>query len=148
MATAKKPRGTPPDVKAARCDEIISRVSMGEPLAAVCRDIGCGLSTFYDWMEADSSLAGRFARARKAGFDIIAEGTLAIADEPPPLTPLGTTDGGAIQHAKLRIETRLKLLAKWDPKRYGDKLELSGDQESPLQVQVIKRTIIDPKDGT
>jgi len=31
-------------------------------------------------------------------------------------------------HRKLQIETRLKLLAKWDPKRYGDlqKVEHSG----------------------
>ncbi|HXD37446.1 MAG TPA: hypothetical protein VN624_12375, partial [Rhodanobacter sp.] len=27
-------------------------------------------------------------------------------------------------HRKLRIDTRLKLLAKWDPKRYGDKQQL------------------------
>jgi hypothetical protein len=28
----------------------------------------------------------------------------------------------------------LQLLAKWDPKRYGDKLELSGDQQNPVAV--------------
>lgn len=147
MAAPKKTRAIEPNIKESKCNQILERVSNGEPLAAVCRDIQLGLSTFYDWMELDASLAGRFARARRAGFDIIAEGTLAIADEPPPLTAMGSTDGGAIQHAKLRIETRLKLLAKWDPKRYGEKLELSGDKESPLQVQVIKRTIVDPKDG-
>ena len=27
-----------------------------------------------------------------------------------------------ISRSKLRVETRLKLLAKWDPKRYGDKI--------------------------
>lgn len=29
----------------------------------------------------------------------------------------------AIDHRKLQIETRLKLLAKWDPKRYGERLQ-------------------------
>jgi hypothetical protein len=29
-------------------------------------------------------------------------------------------------HRKLQIETRLKLLAKWSPKRYGDKLGIGG----------------------
>lgn len=32
-------------------------------------------------------------------------------------------------HRRLQIESRLKLLAKWDPKRYGEKSEQSGNQE-------------------
>jgi hypothetical protein len=32
------------------------------------------------------------------------------------------TNSDVIQRAKLRVETRLKLLAKWDPRRYGDKM--------------------------
>jgi phage terminase small subunit len=30
---------------------------------------------------------------------------------------------------------------------YVEKVELSGDKNNPLQVQLIKRTIIDPKNG-
>jgi hypothetical protein len=38
-------------------------------------------------------------------------------------------NGEAVNRARLRVDTRLKLLAKWNPKRYGDKIEthLSGD---------------------
>ena len=37
-------------------------------------------------------------------------------------------------HRKLQVETRLKLLAKWDPKRYGDLMrqEISGPDGSPI----------------
>jgi len=38
-------------------------------------------------------------------------------------------------HRKLQIETRLKLLAKWNPKKYGEKLALAGDAENPLKVE-------------
>lgn len=96
------------------------------------------LRTFYGWMERDAELSARFARAREAGFDVIAASTLEIADQPPPTTAFGNIDGGAVQHAKLRIETRLKLLAKWDPKRYGDRVELAGDANAPLTVQVVR----------
>ena len=34
-------------------------------------------------------------------------------------------------HRKLQVETRLKLLAKWDPKRYGEKLALGGADDLP-----------------
>lgn len=104
--------------------EVCARVSTGETLRQICREDGMpSKSTFYEWMEADAELAGRFARARLDGFDAIAEEALSIADDKPERNPMGGIDGGDVQHRKLRIETRLKLLAKWDPKRYGEKVE-------------------------
>jgi len=38
-------------------------------------------------------------------------------------------------HRKLQIETRLKLLAKWNPKKYGERLAVAGDAENPLKVE-------------
>jgi hypothetical protein len=44
-----------------------------------------------------------------------------------------------VQRAKLRIDTRLKLLSKWDPKRYGEKLALGqADDLAPLMVVINK----------
>lgn len=43
-----------------------------------------------------------------------------------------------IEHRKLRIETRLKLLAKWNPKKYGDKLDLNHGGEV-----AVKRSLND-----
>jgi hypothetical protein len=48
-----------------------------------------------------------------------------------------------VQRSKLRIETRLKLLAKWNPKKWGDKLELAGDQQNPLMIQQITRKVVE-----
>jgi hypothetical protein len=45
-----------------------------------------------------------------------------------------TTVEDMLGHRKLQIETRLKLLAKWNPKKYGDRVQLSGDKENPLQI--------------
>lgn len=123
----------------ALCDEIVQRLSEGQPLAHICRDEHMpGLRTVYDWMEADESFAARIAHARVAGHDVIATGTLAIADEPPPVDANGKTDAGFVAWQKNRIWTRMQLLAKWDPKRYGDKLELSGNKDAPLTVQVVR----------
>jgi hypothetical protein len=78
----------------------------------------------YDWLKENKEYAQRIAHARDLGFDAIAESCMDIADSPMPSTDNGATDSGAVQHAKLRVETRLKLLAKWDPKRYGDKQQI------------------------
>jgi hypothetical protein len=126
-------------------DDILARLSNGEPLAAICRTDGYPHpSTFRDWVNADEELSRRFARAREVGFDAIAEQALDIADDERHdwvLSKKGeVTDEVAIGRARLRVETRLKLLAKWDPKRYGDKLELAGDAKAPLTVHVVKLT--------
>jgi len=35
----------------------------------------------------------------------------------------------------MQIETRLKLLAKWNPRKYGDKTILAGDDQAPVVVE-------------
>lgn len=126
--------------------EIIDRVSQGEPLAQVCRDPHMpALRTVYDWMAKDADLSARFARAREAGFDMIAQDALRIADTPVSGERRKETEDGLevvtedmLGHRRLQVETRLKLLAKWDPKRYGDKLELAGDAKAPLTIQLVR----------
>lgn len=115
-------------------DDILARLSEGEPLAAICRTPGYPHpSTFRDWVNADEDLSRRFARARADGFDAIAEEALRIADTPVEGVRRKETEDGVevttedmLGHRRLQIETRLKLLAKWDPKRYGDKVQVDG----------------------
>jgi hypothetical protein len=117
------------------CEQILDRVSDGEPLAAVCRELKLPVSTWYAWCEADTELAGRIARAREAGFDVIATDCQRIADEPPPSTDTGATDSGYVQWQKNRIWTRLQLLAKWDPKRYGERMQVDANVSTTVDIR-------------
>lgn len=133
-------------------DEICARLSKGEPLACICRDDGMpAVSTVSDWKKAHEAFAVAFACAREEGFDAIAAECLDIADETSNDT-LCTENGDRpntewISRSKLRIETRLKLLAKWDPKRYGEKVqtELTGPNGGPVEFTKITREIVRPK---
>jgi hypothetical protein len=40
-----------------------------------------------------------------------------------------------VQRSKLRIETRLKLLAKWSPKKYGERVQVAGDADNPIKLE-------------
>ena len=108
-------------------DAICARLSKGEPLAKICRDEDMpAVRTVSGWKKANDAFSADIARAREEGFDQIAADCLGIADETDNDT-LYTEHGDRpntewISRSKLRIETRLKLLAKWDPKRYGDKI--------------------------
>lgn len=124
-------------------DEILSRMSAGETLASICRQDGMPTPTAWNmWCRADEDLLIAHGRARAEGFDAIAEDALAIADDNSRDTI--QTEHGEIMdkewvaRSKLRVETRLKLLAKWDPKRYGERLALAGDEGSPLNITVSK----------
>lgn len=132
--------------------EICARLSTGEPLAQICRDMHMpGVQTVADWAAADDSISVSIARAREAGFDAIAADCLAIADDssqdfkqvfvagdtPDDLAKAPKAfDSEHVQRSKLRVDTRLKLLAKWDPKRYGEKqqVEHSGTIDSATTI--------------
>lgn len=119
-------------------DSICERLSKGEPLASICRDENMpAVRTVSDWKSAHEQFAADFARAREEGFDAIAAECLSIADE-TTFDDVETEHGMRantewISRSKLRIETRLKLLSKWDVKRYGDKIT----QEHTGSLQVI-----------
>ena len=98
---------------------IIEGLTDGVPLRVLCRrDDVPSWRTVYDWINADASFASRVAYARDLGFEAIAEDILDIADDTPAISE-------HVQRSKMRIDTRLKLLACWSPKRYGNKQDVS-----------------------
>ena len=117
-------------------DELCERLSKGEPMAQICRDDHMpAVPTINKWRLEDPDINSRVAQARDEGFDAIAQDCLNIADDngkDTRITDKGVevTDHDVIQRAKLRVETRLKLLACWDPKRYGNKVDLTSNGNS------------------
>ena len=94
-----------------------------------------GLRTIYDWMELNAEVSASIAHARDIGEEALLAGCLDIANAPTERTQFGSYDGGHIQDKKLRIDTTLKLLAKWNPKKWGDKVDVtSGGNPIPAPV--------------
>lgn len=94
--------------------------------------------TVYDWMYRDEVLSASIARAREVGQDAMAERAyVEMYQEPERILSEGggKIDPGYVQLVKARAEITLKLLAKWNPKRYGDRVALAGDAENPLKVE-------------
>ena len=110
-----------------RAAEILKRVAEGEPTAVICRSpLSDGTTvakeTFRDWRKVNEALEAAYRQAKRDGHDAIVERARKTArgkDE---------AEGGEstkdVQRDKLIIETDLKLLAKWDPRRYGDKQQV------------------------
>lgn len=135
MAKTGRPSLRSPEVEAS----IVEQLADGIPLAEICRQEGMPrVSTVYDWMQADAELSGRITRARDDGFERIAVDALRIADEQQIgeiVTQKGdgtveTKRADMIEHRKFRVDARLKLLAKWAPERYGDRIKVDAKVES------------------
>jgi hypothetical protein len=114
---------------------ICEQLSEGVPLRQICRDNDGfpAWRTVYDWMGRDPELSASIARARDIGYDALAEECLLIADTPQFGQKQVMTDDGTattiedmLGHRKLQIETRLKLLAKFHPTKYGDRVAIEG----------------------
>lgn len=122
-------------------DDICFLVSEGVPLREICRmpDMP-SKSRFYEYLEdttdeaAHAGRVARYARARALGLDEMAAETIEIVDDASNDYMERRREDGSIdivldrehiQRSKLRAEHRLKLLACWDPKRYGAQLKLA-----------------------
>jgi hypothetical protein len=144
--TAKKAgkHGRPSTYDPKLAERIIAGLSQGIPLTVICRDMGKpGIRTVYDWMDTHPEFSASIARARDLGYDAIAAECMEIANNPLMGIEEVTKEWGTeisrrdmLGHRKLQIETRLKLLAKWDPKRYGERMatEISGPDGGPIQT--------------
>lgn len=104
-------------------------ISGGKLVKAACREEGITADQIRDWCHADDTLSALYARAREAQAHAIAEDAIDIADS-EALTP------EAVQRNKLRVDARKWMASKIAPRLYGEKLEVSGDPERPLAVQV------------
>jgi hypothetical protein len=129
-------------------DDICARLSRGEPLRAICRTEGYPeWNTFYSWMERSEALSARVALAREHGVEAIAQDTLAMIDAPPQLVVdnngVSRIDPAYVQWTKLRTEQRMKLLACWSPNRYGNRVQVAGDKDNPLQVNIQATEMFD-----
>lgn len=125
MARHKEP------VQKEHADAIVEWISQGKTLREWCRQNDWHFSTVYDWLAKDEDFARRFAHAREIGQDCIADETLEIIDT----FPLGSGDDGKLDGAHVtwlrnRAEYRLKLLAKWNPKKWGDRVDLTSKGEA------------------
>lgn len=143
--TAKKigrPTKYTPEIAKQMCEMLAD----GVPLREICRQEGFpNWRTVYDWMAKDDSLgsagtglSAHIARAREVGQDAMAERAyLDMYQEPERILTEGggKIDPGYVQLVKARAEITLKLLAKWNPKRYGDRVQLAGDADNPLRTE-------------
>lgn len=140
-------------------DKICSQLAIGMSLREICRaDDMPGAATVFRWLANPDykTFREQYARAKEAGIEALAEDILDIADD-------ATNDwmerkdsngenigwqfnGEAARRSQIRIDARKWLLSKLAPKKYGDKQIIGGDPDNPVQIQQVKRIVVDPSE--
>ena len=119
------------EAKRAAQDHICEQVAEGRFLRVICReDPGMpAFRTVHDWRNEDPEFEARYRQARLDGFDVMAENTKDLIDESPRMieSEFGKrVDSGWVQWRSKQVDHHMKLLSKFDPARYGDKIEHTG----------------------
>ncbi len=143
--TGGRKKGTPSKAKPGRPTKytkglagiICERLAGGESLRAVCADeaMPCQ-TTVFAWLgdETKAEFLEQYAHAREVQTETLADEILDIADDASnDFMERARADGSTetvlnaehVQRSRLRVETRKWLLAKLQPKKYGDRLDLA-----------------------
>jgi hypothetical protein len=139
-AKAPTKPGSPDRRKVA--DLVLAGMRGGLSALKSCEAAGVHQSTFNTWLNDDADLAVDYARAREYLIERMAQEVLDLSDSDVGLQPDGKKDWAAVQKHKLQVDTRKWLLSKLAPKKYGEKLELTGDPDRPLAIQKIERVVV------
>lgn len=113
--------------------QICDRISTShDSLKVICEEVDIVPSTVFKWLTEIPEFSEQYARAREAQADYLADEILTIADDGSNDT-IVTNDGTMIENkewtnrSKLRVDARKWIASKLKPKKYGDKIEHSGE---------------------
>src|SRR5262245_58853263 len=88
-------------------------VGQGKAVFSICkRSDQPGFDTVMNWLNEKPEFAERYARAKGAAMDAMAEEVLKLAD---------SATKADWQCRRLQVETRKWIMGKLNPKKYGDK---------------------------
>ena len=141
---ARRGRGRPTRYTPKVAVDICTRLAEGESLRAICMDNAIpARSTVLGWLfdGEHEDFMDQYARAREAQAEARADEIVDIADD---VTGDFTTDkdGKAIvdhehiQRSRLRVDARKWIASKLLPKRYGDRLQHTGEGGGPIRTEV------------
>lgn len=134
--------------------KVIKELQKGRSLRKILKDDQTPSRTaLYSWLDEDAEYAERFARAMEIGDEVLEEQKLEIAETrlvetveeigrtgKTPFTKIITRDN--VQRSKLMIETIDKILARRNPRKYGNKLDLTSAGEALAVPAIVGMSII------
>jgi len=126
--------------------EILIQIEEGASLRSVLRQEDMpGRTAFFEWLKEDEVKANQYAKATEKRHDVLFEEILEIAYTPEIGTTTKETERGVeittgdmVAHRRLKIDSLKWCLSKMNPKKYGDKLDMTSGGEKLPQVTIFQ----------
>ena len=142
-APKKRKRGRPSRYTPELAAELCERLADGETLRSICRDEKMpDKATVLRWLADKTKVDFRdqYAHARDMQADALFDEALEIADDASGDWSTDKDGKKALNHehiqrSRLRVDTRKWAAGKLAPKRYGDKVQHTGDGGGPIRVR-------------
>ena len=140
MAKVGRPTNYNQDI----ADEICEKLIEGKSLRAISKEDGMPpVSVICRWLVLHKEFAEQYARVKEEQAEIFADEIASIADEKPAeiIDEKGVSryDSAAVQWQRLRVDSRKWVASKLKAKKYGDKIEHSGQVSfTPAQFELPK----------
>lgn len=148
-------KATPRAIDHEVIDELCDWLEEGKPVSDFCRQPeNPSRSTVDAWIDVDTEVAERVARARARGLELLHDEMLRIVDErreSVEVTETYAVENGAerlaerkvkrsndVADKKLALETRQKYLATCDPARYSEKREIKHTGEFSFEKLIME----------
>src|SRR6266540_2476920 len=140
MPRRMKQHGRPSLYSERIVNDICEKLSEGKSLLTICANEGMpSTTTVYKWLSEKPDFLHKYARAREAQADYLAEEILEIADDSTKDVSVDsngkvTINYENINRARLRIDSRKWYASKLAPRKYGDRqsVEMSGTNGSQI----------------
>lgn len=129
---AAKKTGRPHGYTEEKALEICEMVADGQSINKISKMPGMpARSTILKWFRDVPEFSDMYIRAKEIGFEVLADEIIDLADAPENIKK------EELNRHHLMIETRKWLLAKLQPRKYGERLtqEIVGDANNPVHVE-------------
>jgi hypothetical protein len=156
-----EPRGVgrPPIYTSELAESICKLITAGRSLRKACIELNISIATVREWVVTDHhGFSAQYSRAREAQLEHWADEIADIADDcrrgvvvteetdkKGKIVSRKTVESDAVERSKLQVTSRMWLLSKLAPKKYGDRLAVSGSGDVSLTAFIIQGGQEDPK---
>lgn len=130
-------------------NSIFDYIEEGKSLRYALNQVGISSKTFYEWIDEDENKVKQYARATSVRTEMKFESIQDDYSEEPQRDPeSGRIDSAWVQLQRLKIDAKKWELSKLNPKKYGDKLDLSSKDEKLQGVVINLGSGINPDETT
>jgi len=126
-------------------NKIFKTIENGKSLRYALSKIPLSSKTFYEWIEDDEDKIKQYARATEERAEAILDEMIDIVDN--NTNDVNVLEDGkevvnndVIQRSRLRYDARRWLVSKLNPKKYGDKLDVTQETKQITEIVLTDAT--------